>query len=75
MMELNLGLSSVSYNSLMTLSTKVGQPERILAVIQEIKAKNILPDSDTYNDCMRAQAAVDDICGVERVIEEMKRDG
>eukprot|EP00262_Sarcandra_glabra_P015747 TRINITY_DN4934_c0_g2_i1.p1 TRINITY_DN4934_c0_g2~~TRINITY_DN4934_c0_g2_i1.p1 ORF type:complete len:303 (-),score=55.18 TRINITY_DN4934_c0_g2_i1:266-1174(-) len=34
-----------------------------------------MPDSYTYNVWMRALAAVDDIVGVERVIEEMKRDG
>jgi pentatricopeptide repeat protein len=37
MKELNLGLSSMSYNSFMTLYTKVGQPERVPEIIQEMR--------------------------------------
>ncbi|KAK4403897.1 Pentatricopeptide repeat-containing protein [Sesamum angolense] len=45
------------------------------AFIQEMKASDIMPDTYTYNVWMRALAAVNDISGVERVIDEMKRDG
>jgi len=75
MKELNLPLSSMPYNSLMTLYTKVGQPEKVPSMIQEMKASNITPDSYTYNVWMRALAAASDISGVERVHDEMKRDG
>jgi len=75
MKELNLPLSSMPYNSLMTLYTKTGLPEKIPAIIQEMKASHIMLDSYTYNVWMRALAAVNDIAGVERVIDEMKRDG
>lgn len=75
MKELSLPLSSLPYNSLMTLYTKVGQPEKIPFIIQEMKASNIMLDSYTYNVWMRALAAVKDISGVERVHDEMKRDG
>jgi pentatricopeptide repeat protein len=75
MKDLDLPLSSMSYNSLMTLYTKVGQPEKIPSIIQEMKASSIMPDSYTYNVWMRALAAANDIYGVERVIDEMKRDG
>ncbi|WVZ23936.1 hypothetical protein V8G54_002480 [Vigna mungo] len=75
MKELSLPLSSMPYNSLMTLYTKVGQPEKIPSMIQEMKAGNITLDSYTYNVWMRALAAVNDISGVERVHDEMKRDG
>jgi pentatricopeptide repeat protein len=75
MKDLDFPWSSLSYNSLMTLYTKVGQPEKIPSIIQEMKASNIMPDSYTYNVWMRALAAVNDISGVERVIDEMKRDG
>jgi pentatricopeptide repeat protein len=40
-----------------------------------MKASSIMPDSYTYNVWMRALAATNDIYGVERVIDEMKRDG
>ncbi|KAK7361645.1 hypothetical protein VNO77_03716 [Canavalia gladiata] len=75
MKELNLPLSSMSYNSLMTLYTKVGQPEKIPSIIQEMKASNIMLDSYSYNVWMRGLAAVNDVYGVERVHDEMKRDG
>ena len=75
MKELRLGLSSMPYNSLMTLYTKIGQPEKIPIIIQEMKSLDIMPDSYTYNVWMRALAAVNDIFGVERVVEEMMRDG
>ncbi|GAB2297426.1 hypothetical protein Dimus_031530 [Dionaea muscipula] len=75
MKELGLSLTSLSYNSLMTLYTKVGQPEKVSAVIQEMKAFDIMPDLFTYNVWMRALAASSDISGVERILDEMKRDG
>ncbi|KAL6983731.1 hypothetical protein U1Q18_017110 [Sarracenia purpurea var. burkii] len=75
MNELKLGLTSMPYNSLMTLYTKTGLPEKIPAIIQEMKTSDIMPDSYTYNVWMRALAAVSDISGVERVFDEMKRDG
>ncbi|KAF7817037.1 pentatricopeptide repeat-containing protein [Senna tora] len=75
MKELNLPLSSMPYNSLMTLYTKVGQPEKIPAIIQQMKASNVMFDSYTYNVWIRALAARNDISGVDRVIDEMKRDG
>ncbi|XP_057419417.1 pentatricopeptide repeat-containing protein At1g60770 [Lotus japonicus] len=75
MNELGLPLTSIHYNSLMTLYTKVGKPEKIPSIIQEMKAGSVMPDSFTYNVWMRALAAVNDISGVERVMDEMKRDG
>lgn len=75
MKELNLPLTSMPYNSLMTLYTKIGKLEKIPAIIQEMEASNIMPDAYTYNVWMRTLAAVSDISGVERVIDKMKRDG
>jgi pentatricopeptide repeat protein len=40
-----------------------------------MKASHIMLDFYTYNVRMRALAAVNDIAEVERVIDEMKRDG
>lgn len=75
MKELNLELGSMSYNSLMTLYLKKGLPKMVPTFIQEIKASDIMPDTYTYNVWMRSLAAVNDISGVERVMDEMKRDG
>ncbi|KAL6527129.1 hypothetical protein OROGR_016219 [Orobanche gracilis] len=75
MKELNLELSSMPYNSLMTLYLKNGTPQMVPPLIQEMKSADIMPDIYTYNVWMRALAAVNDIHGVERIIDEMKRDG
>lgn len=75
MKELGLPITAMSYNSLMTMYIKIGQPERVPALVQEMKASNIMPQVFTYNVWMRALAASKDIYGVERVLDEMKRDG
>lgn len=75
MKELGLPITALSYNSLMTMYTKIGQPERVPALAQEMKANNIMLQIYTYNIWMRALAAERDIHGVERVLDEMKRDG
>ncbi|KAH6820627.1 Tetratricopeptide repeat superfamily protein [Perilla frutescens var. hirtella] len=75
MKSLNLEMSSMPYNSLMTLNLKNGLPQAVPALINEMKEGNIMPDIYTYNVWMRALAAMSDIAGVERVIDEMKRDG
>ncbi|KAG9446064.1 hypothetical protein H6P81_012192 [Aristolochia fimbriata] len=75
MKELRFASSSMAYNSLMTLYTKASQPEKIPSIIQDMKAADVMPDCYTYNVWMRGLAAVNDIDGVERVIDEMKRDG
>lgn len=75
MKELNLPLSSLPYNSLMTLYTKVHQSWKVPVLIQEMKASNVMLDSYSYNVWIRSLPATNDIAGVDRVIDEMKRDG
>lgn len=75
MKELRFNTSAMAYNSLMTLHTKTHRPEKIPSIIQEMKAADVMPDCYTYNVWMRALAAMRDIAGVERVVEEMRRDG
>lgn len=74
MKELELTLTSVHYNCMMTLYEKRGQPEKIPEIIQEMKAAEVKLDTLTYNIWMRAFSAMNDISGVERVINEMKKD-
>lgn len=75
MKELRFATSSMAFNSLMTLYSKTGHPEKIPTIIQEMKAADIMPDCYTYNIWMRGLAAINDIAGVDRVLDEMKRDG
>ncbi|KAG6404614.1 hypothetical protein SASPL_136865 [Salvia splendens] len=75
MKELNLEMTSMPYNSLMTLNMKNELPQLVPALVKEMKEAGVMPDVYTYNVWMRALAATGDIDGVERVIDEMKRDG
>uniref|UniRef100_A0ACD5Y0F0 Uncharacterized protein n=1 Tax=Avena sativa TaxID=4498 RepID=A0ACD5Y0F0_AVESA len=75
MKELNFASTAMSYNSLMTLYSRTDQPVKVPMIIQDMKSADVLPDIYTYNVWMRALASRLDIEGVERVIEEMKRDG
>ncbi|KAJ3672480.1 hypothetical protein LUZ60_007201 [Juncus effusus] len=75
MKELSFAQTSMCYNSLMTLYTKTDQNEKVAGIIQEMKNNDILPDVFTYNVWMRGLASQGDISGVDRVLEEMKRDG
>ncbi|XP_071716696.1 large ribosomal subunit protein mL101 (rPPR4) [Rutidosis leptorrhynchoides] len=74
MKELNLNLTSVHYNCMLTLYEKSGQPEKIPEIIMEMKSAEVKLDTLTYNIWMRACSAMNDISGVERVINELKRD-
>ncbi|KVI05669.1 pentatricopeptide repeat-containing protein At1g60770 [Cynara cardunculus var. scolymus] len=74
MKEWNLNLTSLHYNSILTLYEKTGQPERIPEIIRDMKTAEVKPDVFTYNIWMRVVAAMNDISGVERVIDEIKRD-
>nr|AIZ68164.1 pentatricopeptide repeat-containing protein At1g60770-like isoform X1 [Albuca bracteata] len=75
MKEMGFASSPMAYNSLMTLYSKTKQPDKIPSIIQEMKANDVLPDCYTHNIWMRSLAAMNDISGVERVMDEMKRDG
>nr|GFC53410.1 pentatricopeptide repeat-containing protein At1g60770 [Tanacetum cinerariifolium] len=74
MKELNLSLTSIHYNCMMTLYEKTGQPERIPEFIMEMKAADVKFDTLTYNIWMRANAEMNDISGVERRDDEVTAD-
>ncbi|KAF4353928.1 hypothetical protein F8388_008566 [Cannabis sativa] len=50
MKELSLPLSSMPYNSLMTLYEKTGKPEKISAIVQEMKASSMKRDGRAVSD-------------------------
>lgn len=75
MKELDFVLNAVPYNNMMTLYFKTGQPEKVPLVIQEMKANDVVPDTFTYNIWMKSCAAMSGIGAVEKVLDEMKRDG
>lgn len=75
MKELDFVWNAVPYNNMMTLYLKTSQPEKVPLVIQEMKANDVVPDTFTYNIWMKSCAAMSGIGAVEKVFDEMKRDG
>ncbi|KAF6146679.1 hypothetical protein GIB67_008965 [Kingdonia uniflora] len=54
---------------------RLTRSKRVSNTITLLKANSVAPDSCSYNIWKRALAAMNNISGVERVIDEMKRDG
>ncbi|XP_059073063.1 large ribosomal subunit protein mL101 (rPPR4)-like [Cryptomeria japonica] len=73
--ESGFALKALPYNNMMTLYRALGQPEKVLSLIQDMKVDNILPDSFTYKIWMNSCADLSDIDGVEKVLDELKHDG
>ncbi|KAK8655470.1 hypothetical protein V6N13_108045 [Hibiscus sabdariffa] len=66
--------NNLTYGALLNCYCKELMTGKAEALIEKMKELNLPLDSYTYNVWMRTLAAVNDISGVERVIEEMKRD-
>lgn len=67
--------NSLPFNNLMSLYTRMGKPEKVLLQVEEMKQRNVRPCTFTYNIWMQSYASLNDIEGVERVLEEMKKEG
>ncbi|KAK9280905.1 hypothetical protein L1049_003796 [Liquidambar formosana] len=72
--ELNYVVTDLAYNNLMSLYMRLGQPEMVPPLADEMKQRNISPSAFTYNLLMQSYACLDDIDGVERVFEEIEKE-
>ncbi|OMO82109.1 hypothetical protein COLO4_23216 [Corchorus olitorius] len=61
-------------SNLMSMFMKLGQPEKVPELIDEMKRRNIPPSSFNYVVWMQSYASMNDLEGVERVREELARD-
>lgn len=66
--------NSLPFNNLMSLYMRMGKPEKVPPLVQEMKRRNIYLCTFTYNIWMQSYACFNDIEGVERVLEEMKKE-
>ncbi|XP_065860309.1 pentatricopeptide repeat-containing protein At1g02370, mitochondrial [Euphorbia lathyris] len=73
--ELNYISSSLPFNNLMALHMRLGQPEKVPALVDEMKKRKISPCSFTYKILMQSYGYLNDFEGVERVLNEMTKDG
>lgn len=72
--EMNFLTASLPFNNLMSLHMGLGQPERVPALVYEMKQRNIKPCSFTYNIWMQSYGFLNDLEAVERVLSEIEKD-
>ncbi|KAJ6675022.1 hypothetical protein OIU85_011220 [Salix viminalis] len=72
--EMKFLSNSLPFNNLMSLHMRLGQPEKLPAIVQEMKQKGVSPCTFTYNMWMQSHGCLNDFEGVERVLDEMKMD-
>jgi len=67
-------LTNLSFTNVMVLYMGLGQPQKVPQLVNVMKGKKIRMTEFTYTVWMNSCAALNDIGGVERVYEEMKRE-
>ncbi|KDP28274.1 hypothetical protein JCGZ_14045 [Jatropha curcas] len=72
---MNLLSTSLPFNNLMSLYMRLGQPEKVPALVHDMKRRNIHPCSFSYNIWMQSYGCLNDFEGVERVLAEIEKDG
>ncbi|GAB2299098.1 hypothetical protein Dimus_033170 [Dionaea muscipula] len=70
--KLNL-VSPLALNNLMTMSLKLGQPEKLPSLVQEMKDRNFPATDFSRALLMQACSMMNDIEGVERVFNEVSK--
>ncbi|XP_059311789.1 pentatricopeptide repeat-containing protein At1g02370, mitochondrial-like [Lycium ferocissimum] len=72
--QLNFTSKSLGFNNLMSLYMRLGQPEKVPPLVQEMKNRKVPLCTFSYNILMNSYSCLDDIEGVERVFEEIKQE-
>ncbi|KAL2510475.1 Pentatricopeptide repeat-containing protein [Abeliophyllum distichum] len=72
--EMNMISKALPFNNVMSLYMRSEQPEKVLLLREEMKKRDIQPDTFTYNILMHSYSRLNDIEGAERVFEEIKRE-
>ncbi|GMH20914.1 hypothetical protein Nepgr_022756 [Nepenthes gracilis] len=66
--------SRLVFNNLMTLFMKVGRPDKVPPLIQDMAECNLPPSSYAYTILIQSYACMNDLEGVDRVLEEILND-
>ncbi|OIW13001.1 hypothetical protein TanjilG_15450 [Lupinus angustifolius] len=67
-------VTNLAFNNLMSLYMRLGQPEKVPLLVDDLKQRKIPMAAFTYHIWMNSYASLNDLDGVERVYEEMKRE-
>lgn len=73
MNELNY-VTNLAFNNLMSLYMRLGEHQKVPPLIDDLKQRKIPMSAFTYHVWMNSYACSNDIEGVERVYEEMKKE-
>ncbi|KAK1581376.1 hypothetical protein Q3G72_005525 [Acer saccharum] len=72
MKEMGFATRALDYNDLMCLYQSSDQFEKVPEVLSDMKKNGISPDILSYRICMKAYAAISDLCSMERILQEME---
>ncbi|KAL3522263.1 hypothetical protein ACH5RR_015097 [Cinchona calisaya] len=72
MKEKGFNLSSVAYNDIMVLFTKIGQHDNVPDVLIQMKENGVSPDNLSYRLCINSYGVRSDIGGIEKILHEMQ---
>ncbi|KAL1339470.1 hypothetical protein AAHE18_U039600 [Arachis hypogaea] len=67
-------VTNLAFNNLMTLYIRLGQPEKVPQLVEDMKQRKIPLNDFTYHIWMNSLGNLNDLDGVERVYDEMKRE-
>ncbi|CAN1133660.1 Pentatricopeptide repeat-containing protein At1g02370, mitochondrial [Linum perenne] len=66
--------NSLPFNNLMSLYMRLGQPEKVPDLVNQMKQRNLSPCTFTYNIWIQSLGQMKDFEGIEKVLEEMRND-
>lgn len=72
--ELGYVTGNLPFSNLMCLNMRLGKPEKVPPIIDNMKQRKIPMNGPIYHIWMNSYASLNDIEGAERVFEEMKRE-
>ncbi|XP_057782233.1 pentatricopeptide repeat-containing protein At1g02370, mitochondrial-like [Salvia miltiorrhiza] len=72
MVEQNMIDGPLPFNHLMMMYIRLGEPEKVIRLGEEMKKANIQPNTSTCSMLMSGYSLLNDLEGVERVLKEMK---
>ncbi|KAJ0245265.1 Pentatricopeptide repeat-containing protein [Hirschfeldia incana] len=73
--ELDFVNNSLPFNNMMSMYMRLGQPEKVPVLVDAMKQRGIRPCGITYSIWMQSCGSLNDLEGLEKVIDEMNKDG
>uniref|UniRef100_A0A2P2IQ59 Pentatricopeptide repeat-containing protein At4g21705 isoform X1 n=2 Tax=Rhizophora mucronata TaxID=61149 RepID=A0A2P2IQ59_RHIMU len=72
MKQIGFASSPLIYNDIMCLYAKLGEHEKVLHMLTEMKDNGVSPDNFSYRICINSYGATCDLKGMQQVLNEME---